>query len=140
MKYRKYLRVCWPEYQELMDEHESEWMTEVSTIENDVIVPKEWVIDYEQKILDEKTKLIEQDLIEYFKNVEVENKHGEYNYTIKKFKLWPHLDYMENSSIEIHSLNPVFDEDYDGRFDDDVEKIGLKYDVKLYFDICYYGK
>lgn len=43
--------------------------------------------------------------------------------------------------IEITSLDPEFDENYDGEFDDDMDKIAAKYGkMNIYFESDNYGK
>lgn len=125
-EYKEYSRIQWPYYQELMEEHHEEWSTEVAFLDNDVIVPSDWISDHETKIIKDKEKLIELELIEYFKKT-----------YIKKFYLGS--DWGDNQ-ITIYPTKPRFDEDYSGEFDDDVEEIGKKYDVDLQFDDGIYGK
>jgi hypothetical protein len=48
--YEEYLRIPWPDYQELMDSHSEEWGTEVGFVSNsDVLIPKKWVIDEQER-------------------------------------------------------------------------------------------
>lgn len=45
--YREYIRIEWPDYQDLMEEHSDEWAEEVVAIGmSDVLVPAQWVGDF----------------------------------------------------------------------------------------------
>jgi hypothetical protein len=126
---REYIRLTWPDYQSLMEEHSSEWTEVASFGGTDVLVPKKWVIEQRVKIRKEKKSKIEIELKEYFK--------GTY---IKEFRLNDYTNMIGEDCIEIFSLDPYFDEDYDGKFDDDIDKIGEKYNIPLSFDSGSYGK
>lgn len=129
MEKKKYYRLKYPDYQVLMDEHSSEWPTEIGIIGEDVLVPKSWVDDYEKSILKEKKKLIKVELKALFE--------GTY---IKKFDIEIDRWWGDESFFTIHSRKPVFDEDYGGEFDRDIEKIGKKHGVHLGFSLDSYGK
>ena len=64
----KYLRIFWPDYQPLMEEHKNEWSTEVGIINDSdgVLIPIKWWEEHIQKLMDEKFILVEKRLKEYF--------------------------------------------------------------------------
>lgn len=42
--YQEYIRMPWPDYQELMEKYIEEWSEETVAIgDSDVLVPKEWI-------------------------------------------------------------------------------------------------
>lgn len=129
----KYLRIFWPDYQPLMEEHKNEWFTEVGIINDSdgVLVPIEWWEDHIQKLMDEKFILVEKRLKEYFKGTYIKS-----FYLNMKKSNWVDDDYQ----FIIYPTEPEFDEDYSGGFDGDIGKIGDELGVDLSFTGDIYGK
>jgi hypothetical protein len=128
----KYLRIFWPDYQPLMEEHKNEWSTEVGIINDSdgVLVPIEWWEEHRQKLMDEKFILVEKRLKEYFKETYIESFH----LNMRK------SDWIDDYQFIIYPTEPEFDEDYNGLFDGDIGKIGDELGVDLSFTGDIYGK
>lgn len=81
-----------------------------------------------RKKIEDKIPEINLRLEEYFKKT-----------YIKKFRT-----YLDNEwgdyVLEIKSLNPIFDEDYSGNFDRDLEKISKEFGIQISFESDNYGK
>jgi L-rhamnose mutarotase len=73
---------------------------------------------------------IYKELAAYFKNTD-----------IKKFSVELETNsYFKRKVFEVTSINPVFDEDYDCRFDEDMDEIGKKFGVEIFFEPGNTGK
>lgn len=83
----------------------------------------------QEKILIEKVKDVQLDLDEFFKTT-----------YIKKFILRPKFNFPGTNQVEIYSLDPEFDEDYEGDLDDGVEKIAKKHDLYINWGGGIYSK
>lgn len=83
----------------------------------------------QEKLFLEKVKEVKSDLAEFFKTT-----------YIKKFFLRPDFNFPGTNQVEIFSEDPVFDEDYEGDLDDEIEVIAKKYDFHISWGGGIYGK
>lgn len=83
---------------------------------------------HKEILFQEKVKDIKKEIDEYFKNTEVKE------YYIRT------QGWTGNKGVFIYPTEPFYDEDYDGMFDKDLDKIGEKYNVIVKMDSGIYSK
>jgi hypothetical protein len=88
----------------------------------------------EERLILLRVNEFKKDLTEYFLTNRVS---GE---VIKKFTIDKNPYHYNKNSFDIVCLKPRFDEDYDGKNDDDIEKLAIKHNLNISFESGMSGK
>ena len=120
----KYVRITNKEYEQMLNQPDLNEIYGIVSYHMDYFVPEEIWNESKMKLIE----ILNHDLHNYFESL---------NIPIEYYFHWD-IEYDGDDKYVIYPEG--FDEDYGGEMDKDIEKIGLKYGVRLHFTSGIYSK